>query len=408
MIHLAAAAALQVAQLAVGPSGPYARVADALAAARAGDTVRVAPGVYHERVTIDRPVVLWGEPGAVLTGDGRGTVILVRARATIRGFAIRGTGADQSREDSGILAVGVDSLVVENNRFQDVLFGIYLKQSHAPVIRGNDIEGKDLPPPRRGDGIRLWYSSGGLIADNRVRRARDVVIWFSDHTTARGNHVSDGRYGLHFMYSHHNRFDDNVFAGNEVGAFVMYSGDLSFRHNVFAEARGAGGRGLGFKDADSIVAEGNILVKNAVGISLDNSPHLEGATNEFRDNLVAYNDVGVSLLPSVRGNRFHDNQFVDNVQPVSVSGGGTALANGWACNYWSEYAGFDANGDGVGDTPFIFDRLSDDLLARHRELQLFSASLAVTALNTLSRVLPLLGPQPLVVDSLPRLSWRRP
>ena len=87
------------------------------------------------------------------------------------------------------------------------------------------------------------------------------------------------------------------------------------------------GRGFGFKDADSIVAEANVMVKNAVEISIDNSPHLEGVTNIFRDNLVAYNDVGVSLLPSVRGNRFQGNQFLDNVQPVSVSGGGSALAN---------------------------------------------------------------------------------
>jgi nitrous oxidase accessory protein len=242
-----------------------------------------------------------------------------------------------------------------------------------------------------------------VIADNQVRRARDVVIWFSNNTVVRGNRVTDGRYGLHFMYSHHNRFDDNVFERNDVGAFIMYSGDLVFQNNVFADARGPAGRGLGFKDADSVVAEGNILVKNAAGITIDNSPHLEGVTNLFRGNVVAYNDVGVSLLPSAHDNAFYDNQFVDNVQPVAVSGGGSALANRWSRNYWSDYAGFDPDGDGFGNTPFVQDRLSDDLLAKHQALRLFNASLAVSALNTLSRVLPLLSPQPVVVDSLPRL-----
>ncbi len=408
MIRLAGAALMQAAQLLVGQGGAYATIQSALAAARPGDTVRVLPGLYAEHVVVNRPVAVIGEPGAIVSGQGRGTVITVLAPATIRGLTIRDSGEDQSREDAGLMAIGADSLVVERNRLRNVLFGVYVKQGKAPVIRGNEIEGKDLPPARRGDGIRLWYSDGGLVEGNQVRRTRDIVIWFANHTTVRQNRVRAGRYGLHYMYSHHSRFDANVFEDNEVGAFIMYSGDIAFRGNVFANARGPLGRGLGFKDADSILAEGNVVVKNAVGLSLDNSPHAEGATNVVRENVIAYNDVGVELLPSVRNNAFLDNRFVENVQPVRVSGGGTALANRWAGNYWSEYAGFDPEGDGIGNTPFVYDRLSDDLLAKHPALQLFQASLAVAALNTLSRVLPLLSPEPVVVDSFPRIRPRLP
>jgi len=407
MILLAAVAALQAAQLVVGP-GPYARVADALAAARAGDTVRVTAGVYHEHLTIVRPVVLLGDSGAVLTGDGTGTVVTLRAPAIISGFVIRESGTDQAREDAGILAEGADQIVIEGNRLEDVLFGVYLKHSRAPVIRRNVITGRDLPPSRRGDGIHLWYSHDGVIEDNQVRRTRDVVIWFSNGTEVRGNVVSEGRYGLHYMNSASNRFTDNQFFDNDVGAIVMYSDDIAFRRNLFANARGPRGMGLALKGSDRIVADENVIVKNAIGLFLDNSPHRVDATNEFRNNVVAYNDVGVSLLPSVHDNRFRDNQFVDNVLPVSVSGGGTALANTWAGNYWSEYAGFDPDGDGFGNTPFVHDRLSDDLLAKHAGLQLFNAGLAVTAINAVSRVLPLLSPQPVVVDSLPRLRRSRP
>lgn len=408
MILAAAAAALQAAQLVVGPSGAYARIADALVAAGAGDTVRVLPGIYHEHLAIQRPVVLLGMPGAVLSGDGRGTVVTVQARATIRGFVIRDSGTDQAREDAGVLAFRADSLVIEDNRLEDVLFGVYVKHSRSAVIRRNVITGRDLPPARRGDGIHLWYSHDGVIEGNQVRRTRDVVIWFSNGTDVRGNVVSGGRYGLHYMNSASNRFSDNRFFDNDVGAIVMYSNNIVFRGNLFANARGAQGIGLAFKGSDSIMADDNTIVKNAIGIFLDNSPHSVGTTNQFRTNTVAYNDVGVSLLPAVANNVFRDNQFVDNVQPVSVSGGGSALANTWSGNYWSEYAGFDPDGDGVGNTPFVHDRLSDDLLAKHPSLQLFTASLAVTAINTVSRVLPLLEPQPLVVDSMPRLHRRRP
>lgn len=407
MTPLAALALLQATQLVVGQGGSYATIQSAIAAARPGDTVRVLPGFYAEHVVVNRPVVLLGEPGAVLSGQGHGTVLTVLATATVRGFTIQDSGDDQSREDAGIMAVGADDLVVERNRLANVLFGVYVKQGKAPVIRENDIEGKDLPLARRGDGIRLWYADGGLIEGNRLRTSRDLVIWFANHTTVRGNHVRDSRYGLHYMYSHHSRFEANVFEHNEVGAFIMYSGDITLRDNVFANARGPLGRGVGFKDADSILAEGNVAVKNAVGLSLDNSPHAEGTANLFRRNVIAYNDVGVELLPSVSHNAFLDNQFVENVQPVRVSGGGTALANRWAGNYWSDYVGFDPDGDGIGNTPFLYDRLSDDLLAKYPALQLFQASLAAATLNTLSRVLPLLSPEPVVVDSLPRLRPRR-
>ncbi len=396
--------ALQATQLVVGPDGSHRSISDALAAAGPGDTIRVTAGVYHEHPVIGKPVVLLGEPGAVLDGDGRGIVLFVNAPAVvIRGFTIRGSGADQSRESAGILATEAPGIVVEDCRFEDVLFGIYLKQSHDAVIRGNTIEGKNLAMPLRGDGIRLWYSHNGLLIGNELSRVRDFVIWFSDGTEVLDNRVSDSRYGVHYMYSDHNRFEGNEFRANHVGAFIMYSNDIVFENNLFAEARGTTGRGLGFKDADRITVIGNVLVKNAIGISIDNSPSSENVENVFRDNVIAYNDIGVWMLPSVHSNRFEGNQLVDNVVPVGVSGGGTAMRNHWSGNYWSEYAGFDADRDGSGDTPFVFERLSDDLMAKHRALQVFNLSLGVTALNTLSRVFPLLVPEPIVIDSAPRI-----
>lgn len=395
---------VQAAQLTVGPGGTYASIQAALDAARPGDTVRVAAGVYHEHPVIDRPVVLLGAPGAVIDGDGRGVVLTVNAAATtVQGFIIRGSGANQSREHAGILVTDADGVIIADNRLEDVLFGIYLKESDHAVVEANEIVGKNLAMPLRGDGIRLWYSHEGRLNDNRVIRSRDVVIWFCNGTEVRDNLVRDSRYGLHYMYSDHNRFEGNRFIANHVGAFIMYSSDITFRDNLFADARGTTGRGLGFKDADGITAIGNVLVKNAVGISIDNSPTSVDVVNEFRDNVIAYNDVGVWMLPSVHDNHFVGNQFIDNVQPVGISGGGTALANVWRDNYWSEYAGFDERRDGHGDTPFVFERLSDDLLAKHEPLLLFNLSLAASTLNTLSRVFPLLQPQPIVVDSLPRI-----
>lgn len=405
MISAALLLTAQAATLTVGAGGRHSSVTEALRAAAEGDTVRIGPGIYHEHPVIERRIVLLGTPGAtVLDGDGSGVVLTVFAPATIRDLTIRGSGTDQSQEHAGILASNADGLEIVGNRFEDVLFGIYLKECNAAVVIGNDVEGKDLPIPLRGDGIRLWYSHHGVVRGNRVHRSRDVVIWFSDSTLVQDNLVAESRYGLHYMYSNHNVFERNRFTGNHVGAFIMYSSDIVFRDNVFADARGTSGRGLGFKDADDIRAIGNTMVKNAVGISLDDSPSSDRSRNVFERNVLAYNDVGVSLLPSVKGNAFHGNDFVDNLHPVAVTGGGTALANTWSGNHWSDYAGFDADRDGSGDTPFVFERLSDDLLARYETLKVLELSPAAAMLNVLGRVFPLLAPQPVVIDSAPRLA----
>ncbi len=57
------------------PEAPLGGVQEALSRAQAGDTVHVRPGVYRERVTFrhsgafGKPVVLEGEPGAILDGS---------------------------------------------------------------------------------------------------------------------------------------------------------------------------------------------------------------------------------------------------------------------------------------------------------------------------------------------------
>jgi nitrous oxidase accessory protein NosD len=61
----------------VGPGAAYPSVGAALAAAVPGDTIRVRAGRYRERLTIDRRVVILGEPGAVIDGERRGTLVTI-------------------------------------------------------------------------------------------------------------------------------------------------------------------------------------------------------------------------------------------------------------------------------------------------------------------------------------------
>lgn len=389
----------------VGPEAPIATVSVALDSASAGDTVRVLEGRYAERLEIDVPVTLLGVGRPVLDGGGSGHVVEATAPVVIRGFAIRGTGTNPDQEHAGIMVRGGRARIVDNV-LEDVYYGIYLKNAQGSVVRENRITGKPLPPPRRGDGIRLWYSSGTEIVDNRVRRTRDVVVFFSDRLSIRENLIRDGRYGLHYMYSNHNHFERNRFVGNQVGSFIMYSRDITLEDNLFARSRGASGLGLGLKDTDSIRAVGNLFVENDAGVYLDNSPRGRDVRNRFERNLFFENDAGLRVLPSVTGNIFRGNDFVSNGRPVEVTGGvgdDQAARNLWRRNHWSGYAGFDRDGDGLGDTPYVYARLSADLMADHPPLRLLAYSPVVPVVEAVSRFFPFLKPTPLVVDSTPRL-----
>lgn len=388
-----------------GPDG-FATITEALAAAGPGDTVRVEPGVYREQLRVRRPVVLLGRERPVVDGGGEGHVVEATEDLVLRGFEIRGSGSRVDREHAGVMVRGGRAEIVDND-LVDVFYGVYLKDAPGSDVRDNRIRGKPLAPPRRGDGIRLWYSSGTTVVGNEVRRTRDVVVYFSDSLLVTNNVIAEGRYGLHYMYSNHNVFERNRFERNQVGAFIMYSRDVQLRHNVFSDATGASGMGLGLKDADDIVAQENLFVENASGIYLDNAPRERDAVNRFEANVLLYNRSGVRMLPSVRSNVFRGNSFVANSRPVEVSGGSDATQeaqNDWDGNHWSDYRGFDRDGDGIGDSPYVHARLSDDLMSRHPELELYALSPVIPAIEALSRFFPLLRPQAVVVDSHPTLA----
>lgn len=393
--------------LVVSPNGPYRTITEALAVAQDGDTIEVRGGVYPGPLVVDKRVTLVGvgDPPPEIDGGGHGTVVHIQAAgAGLRGFVVRNSGDDLEREETGIL-VTAPEVLVEDNQIVDVLFGIELKNAPRGVVRRNLVRGKALPVARRGDGIKLWYSDGVLLEGNRVEATRDVVLWFSPNITLRGNIIRAGRYGVHTMYLDSGRIEGNLLADNAVGAFLMYSRGLEFIGNTVTRSRGPSGYGFGLKDVDDVVARDNLIVNNHVGIYLDNSPVSLDAQGLFERNLIAFNDVGLTLLPMVQRNTFTRNTFWENIEQVHIQGGGQLQGNLWAVsgqgNFWSDYTGYDADGDGIGDLPYRAESLFEDLMAREPTLRIYLLSPAALALDLAARAFPLVKPAPKLVDPSP-------
>lgn len=362
--------------------------------AQVGDTLEVHGGIYPALV-VDKTVTITGLDAPVIDGGGRGTVVQLNAPDVVfQGFVVRGSGPEPDRDHAGITIRGTGA-VVADNRLEDVLFGVYVSEADGAVVRDNDITSKaDFDEARKGDGIRVWYSHGVQLIGNTVHEARDIVLWYSNDLVLSGNRVTRGRYGVHFMYCDGARVEHNDFEDNSTGLYVMYSHDVVLRFNTIRGQWGPSGYGVGFKESDDITLSDNVIVDNRGGLFFDGTPFSLGGYARIVDNVVAYNDVGVTLMPAVKNLEITGNAFWENTQQMSLSGSGTPGVNLWRGNAWSDYAGYDLDGDGIGDTPYRAERTFEGIADHEPLLRAFLFSPAAQAIEFAGQTLPVLKPQP--------------
>lgn len=368
----------------------------------AGGTLRLAPGSYAGPATISRPLTLDGGHQAVIVGNGKSTVLSVAANGvTLRGVRLTGSGDSHDRIDAGILLEGDDHRI-EDNEIDDVLFGVHLKQVNRSRIAGNRITGKRLSLGMRGDAIRLWYSRQNVIEGNRFTRARDLTFANSADNRIIGNQFSDGRYGMHIIFSPRLLVENNRLSDTGTGIIVLYSPDLILRGNHVAHALTGGGGGIVFKESNDALVENNQVLHCSVGLRVDAPPQSVGVLT-VRNNRFAHNIIGMFFYGEEGGHRFFDNRFENNLSMVAISASGAGSANIWRGNYWDDYQGFDRNGDGFGDTPHEIYLFADRIWMEIPMATFFRNSPVLEMLDFLERLAPFSAPHRVLRDPMPRM-----
>ena len=376
-----------------------------LDAASDGDTLCLAPGTYAGPVTIARGITVWGPRDASLQSNGLGTTVRITgAGAALLGLTVAGSGSRYDKQDAGIF-VGADHVRIEGVMVRDAVFGITVEQAKEVVVRGNRIIGRPQPLlGLRGDALRLWEVYDSTVEDNFVADGRDIVVWYSSRNRIVGNVVTRSRYGTHFMYSHQNLVARNRYVGNVVGVFLMYSRQVELRDNLMAASGGAAGFGLGLKESSGLSIEGNVLVKNTVGVYVDASPFVPGMPNRFERNVVGLGETGVLFHSSPHENIFSGNSFRNNFQQVRVDGAGDALDAVWRGNDFDDYVGYDLDGDGFGDVPYELRSLTNRLTGTYPSLAFFHGTPTLALVEAISFILPLFKAHTLLVDPAPRMA----
>jgi len=410
-LRFAVPALCAAAMLLAAAAGPRAAAADAihvspgagalqaaLEAAPPGAVLRLAAGVYSGPVVIDRTLTLEGAPGAILDGGGRGRVLSVAAPdVTVRGLTVRNSGISLAETDAGIfLDKPAAGALIEGNRVENNLFGIYLHGARRALVRGNAVIGRrDLRMSERGNGIHLWAARGSVVEGNDVRFGRDgIFVTTSRNNAFRNNAFRDLRFAIHYMYTHDSEVSGNRSRDNHVGYALMYSDRLRVFDNVSVGDRD---HGMLFNFTNKSRIEGNVVRAGRTKcVFLYNANR-----NLLSGNLFEGCAIGIHFTAGSEGNRIAGNGFVGNATQVKYVGTRhVEWSAGGVGNYWSDNAALDLDGDGIADVPYRPNDLVDQVVWRHPLAKLLLTSPSVRILRWAHDRFPSIYPGG-VVDSAP-------
>jgi len=436
---------------------------DRLARTPAGGTLTVPAGVYQGALVIDRPVNLVGVGHPVIQGDGKGTVLTIRAAGTtVRDLMIEGSGPGPVDNPAGV-SVEADHVAVTNLHIQDTYTGVWVEGARDARISGNTIEGRrsvavsgESAAPSdtagemagdmadmsgmtmgtahggaqagRGDGVSLFNAIRPVVSGNTIAGVRDgVYLSYGSDTRIDCNSVTGSRYAIHGMYGKTVTVAGNHFATNQSGPVMMYGGPVNLEGNVIREQQSAAtGFGVLLLDVSGARLHRNVLVSNRVGLQIEGSVGGSQPT-AVELNTIALNQVGVGLYPTADAS-LTQNSFVENtVQVLGLGPDGGGGESQWSRaglgNYWSNYRGFQRSGGagkattggeiststgeiGVGAIPHAEGAAAGRLLAGDPTLLALASSPAFTLLRAVEQRSA--SQHPVVLDDSPLVDPRSP
>lgn len=367
----------------------------AVALAKEGDTILLKKGIYKEgNILLSRPLTLLGEANTILDGNNLDELLTITGKhITVNGITFQNSGYSAMNDFAAIKVIDGSFIVVENNNILNAYFAIHVSNTVNCTIRNNRISGRTRSEQLTGNGIHLWKCSQAQIVHNHIQGHRDGIYFEFVTESLITDNLSEKniRYGLHFMFSHSDRYLNNQFINNGAGVAVMYSKKVHMEGNHFEENWGPSAYGILLKEITDSYISHNRFTRNTVGVYMEGTSRMEIVNNEFKNNGWA-----VKVQASCDDNTFHHNNFFGNSFDVATNG--TMVLNSFTHNYWDKYEGYDLNRDGAGDVPYHPVSMYAMIVEQNPTTLMLMRSFMVSLLDKAEKAIPSLTPENLVDD----------
>ena len=240
---------------------PISSVKEVIIQAKDFDTIIIQKGTYKEHnIVVDKPMTIIGKNYPTIDGELKGEIITVTSdNVTVDGLFIINVGTSYTEDYAAIRVKRSKNFVIKNLVLEKLFFGIYIEKSRDGKVYHNKIIGDAVEEYNSGNGIQLWYSKNVQIEHNFVQHVRDgIYLEFSDDCLIKNNvSTLNVRYGLHFMFSNDDTYQDNTFENNGAGVAVMFSKRIKMYNNIFKENWGTASYGMLLKEINDAEIEGN-------------------------------------------------------------------------------------------------------------------------------------------------------